>query len=59
MRLLQISLVNALFVAFAISQSLPTVNLGYEVHQAIALNVRALPIKFLNSVLVPMIVRIR
>ena len=39
MDILQISLVQVCFVAFAISQSLPTVNLGYEVHQAIALNV--------------------
>lgn len=38
MHLLQTSLANTLFVAFAISQSLPTVNLGYEVHRAIALN---------------------
>lgn len=39
MRLLQTSLIDALIVTFATAQSLPTVNLGYEVHQAIALNV--------------------
>lgn len=39
MRLLQVSTVHVLFVAFALSQSLPTINLGYEIHQAIALNV--------------------
>ena len=43
MHLLRASLVHALFVAFAISQSLPTVNLGYEVHQAITLNVPTYP----------------
>lgn len=40
MHVLQTSIINyAFFVASAISQSLPTVDLGYEVHRAIALNV--------------------
>ena len=43
MRLLQVSLVYVLFLAFALSQSLPTINLGYEIHQAIALNVLDYP----------------
>ena len=35
--------IQVFIVAFAISQSLPTVDLGYEVHRAIALNVLTNP----------------
>lgn len=37
------TIVSALSIARAVSQSLPQVDLGYEIHQAITYNVRITP----------------
>lgn len=54
--IMHLLVVHVFFVAFAISQSLPTVDLGYEVHRAIALNV---PTKQTPQLLNSMLMRFR